>query len=187
VDWAEIRSRVDALDRALSGASEGQPERIRAVLEERARALARSAAAPTTADRLEAVTFALGGERYAIEARYVIEVFRLKQLSALPGAERPVFGVTAWRGELLTLCDLRGALGLSATALNDLSLVLVLGEDRAAFGILADAVHGLVSLSAAQVREPSEGTGAKREYVRGLTPDAMLVLDAKQILHVLHT
>jgi purine-binding chemotaxis protein CheW len=133
---------------------------------------------------LELLTYALANEVYAVESRYVAAVFRLTGLSPLPGAEPPVFGVTAWRGELLTILDLRAALGLSITALNDLSWVIVLGEERPAFGILADAVRELVNLPAFAVREPPEGIAAQREYLRGVTPDAVLVLEATKLLQL---
>ena len=181
VDWAEIRRRVEAAGRELAGATAVFPDAAREILEIRARALAQPAAAPA-GDTLELVTFALANEVYAIESRYVIAVFKLIDLSPLPGAEPPVCGVTAWRGELLTILDLRAALRLSVTALNDLSRVVVLGEDRPAFGILADAVMGLVTLPASEVRELPEGDAAKREYLRGVTSGAMLVLEAMKLL-----
>lgn len=184
VDWGEVRSRLEAAGRTLSGATSTAPEQVRAVLEERARALARPVGTPAPSDELEAVIVALANERYAIESRYVFEVFRLVDLSPLPGANPPVFGVTAWRGELLTILDFRGALGLSVAALNDLSRVIVLGQDRPAFGILVDAVHGLVTLSDSEVREPPEGIAAKREYLRGVTADAVLVLEATKLLQL---
>jgi purine-binding chemotaxis protein CheW len=184
VDWAEVRSRLEAVGRTLSGATSTAPEQVRAVLEERARALARPLRTPAPIDDLEAITFALANERYAIESRYVFEVFRLEDLSPLPGAKPPVFGVTAWRGELLTILDLRTVLGLRVTALNDLSRVLVLGTDRPAFGILADAVHDVVRLSGSEVRQPPEGVAANREYLRGVTTNAVLVLDAEQVLRL---
>jgi len=183
-DWAEIRSRVEAAARALSGTTAPAPEHVRAVLEERARTLARPAASPSAADMLEAVTFTLANERYAIESRYVVQVFRLKELSLLPGAKAPIFGVTAWRGELLTILDLRPVLGLSVAALNDLTRVIVLGEERATFGILADAVRDLVTFPTAEVREPPEGVAMQRMYLRGITGDAVLVLEARKLLTI---
>ena len=156
------------------------------VLEERARALARPIAPPPAGDTLQAITFALAGETYAIESRYVIEVFRLKELSPLPGAEAPVFAVTAWRGALLVMLDLRSVLGLPISALNDLSRVIVMGTDRPAFGILADAVRDLVTFTASEVRPRAEGVAASGEYVRGVTTGAVLVLDAGRLLS-LHT
>ena len=184
VDWAEVRSRMEVVGRTLSGATSAAPEQVRAVLEERARALARPSRTPAPIDDLEAITFALANERYAIESRVVFEVFRLEDLSPLPGAKPPVFGVTAWRGELLTILDLRTVLGLRVTALNDLSRVLVLGADRPAFGILADAVHDVVTLPASEVRQLPEGVGPKREYLRGVTANAVLVLHAEQVLRL---
>jgi purine-binding chemotaxis protein CheW len=155
---------------------------LRAVLEERARALARPAAPPKAAGALEAVTFFLTDERYAIESRYVIEVRRLTELALLPGAKPPVFGVTAWRGGPLAVLDLRPLLGVSATALNDLGHLVVLGEGRAAFGVLADGVGELVELSASEVHAPPAGVAVHREYLRGVTGDALLVLDAARLL-----
>ncbi|MBI4538711.1 MAG: chemotaxis protein CheW [Gemmatimonadetes bacterium] len=181
VDWAEIRRRVDAAGRALAGQAELSSERARAMLDERARMLARAPEAPR-AGALELLTFTLAGEVYAVESRYVVEVFRLRELAALPAAEPPVFGVTAWRGELLTILDLRPVLDLASGGLDDLSLVLVLGEDRPAFGVLAGAVHDLVRLDAAAVREPPPGVAVKREYLRGVTADAVIVLEATALL-----
>ena len=184
VDWAEIQQRMETAGRALAGATDTSTEGVRELLEERARALARPAAPPPAGDTLELITFALADEVYAVESRYVLAVFRLADLSLLPGAEPPVFGVTTWRGGLLTILDLRAALGLSVTVLNDLSRVIVLGEERPAFGILADAVRELVSLPASAVREPPEGVATKREYLRGVTSDAVLVLDAGALLRL---
>lgn len=154
------------------------------MLEERARALARPAVPPSAGDTLELITFALADEVYAIESRCVLALVPLADLSPLPGAEPPVFGVTVWRGGLLTILDLRRVLGLSVAALNDLSRLIVLGENRPAFGILADAVHDLVALPTSAVRQPPEGVAARREYLRGVTADAVLVLDAERLLHL---
>jgi len=184
MDWADIRLRMEMAGRALAGATDLSPERVRELLEERARVLARPAAVPPAGDMLEVITFTLTNETYGLESRYVLAVFRLLDLSPLPGAEPPVIGVTAWRGELLTILDLRVALGLSVDALSDLTRVIVLGEERPAFGILADAARELVTLPASNVREPQEGVAVKREYLRGVTPDAMLVLEATKLLQL---
>ncbi len=184
VDWAEIRRRVEAAGRAVAGQRDASPERIRAVLEERARLVARPAVPPVAGDTLEVVTFALANETYAVESHYVLEVFRLAELSPLPGAEPPVRGVTAWRGALLTILDLRPVLGLSVVALNDLSRVIVVGDERATFGILADAVRDVVTLPASEVQQPPEGVAAQGTYLRGMTGEAVLVLEARTLLRL---
>lgn len=180
-DWAALRARVDALGAAQHGAAL-TPEEARRVLEERARLLARPLEAEGAArDAVPRVTFALAGETYAVEAGCVVEVARLEHLTPIPGAEPPLFGVTAWRGDLLALYDLRSALGLPATALDDMQWIVVLGRGRAAFGILADRPGEMVEIAPAQVR-PAGDAIPRSPLVLGLTPDAMVVLDGERLL-----
>jgi purine-binding chemotaxis protein CheW len=160
------------------------PERVQAVLVARARALARPPVSTHPAPRFEGVVFTLAGERYAIESRYVVEIFRLKDLALLPGARPPVFAITAWRGELLTILDLRAVLGRPTAGLDDLGHVLVLGEGRARFGILVDTAQGAISVPVAEVRPWAEGTAAGGEYLQGITREAVLVLNAERVLRL---
>lgn len=180
IEWAEARRRVEAAVGAPDGVA--APDRVREVLEERARALARPVNPAPAGETLELVTFALANEVYALESRYVVAVFPLADLAPLPGAEAPVFGVTAWRGELLTVLDLRRVLGVSVADLTDLSRVIVVGEERPAFGILADSVREVVTLPPAALRAPPEGIEAKLGHLRGVTAEAVLVLDAHALL-----
>ncbi|HEX9581034.1 MAG TPA: chemotaxis protein CheW [Gemmatimonadales bacterium] len=184
VDWAALRRRVEAAGAAIGGGAAPSPEQARQLLEDRARALARAPDPVRTGDTIELVTFAVADEVYGIESAYVLEVFRLVDLSPLPGAEPPVSGLTTWRGELLAILDLRRVLGLPTTPLHDLNRVVVLGAERAAFGLLADEVRGLVSRPAAEVRALPEGIAADREYLRGITDDAILVLQANTLLEL---
>ena len=156
----------------------------RAVLDARRRALARPATPPSATDALHLLSFTLAGESYSVEARYVYAVVRLAEVAALPGAQPPVCGVTGWRGELLTVLDLRPVLGLSAAALNDLGQVIVLGAERPAFGLLVDAAQELITVPAAAVREAAEGVAADRSFLMGITGDALVVLDAAALLHL---
>lgn len=136
---------------------------------------------------VEAITFTLGGEHYAIESRYTFEVFRLSEFARLPSANGMLFGVAVWRGDLLTILDVRYALGLRTTALHDLTRVIVLGETHAAFGILADRVHEMRTIEDQDIEPMPPGiadgnNGAGRAYVRGITKDAIIVLDAVKLL-----
>jgi len=158
------------------------PQRERDILEARARELARPLGKPLESNALEVITFALADETYAIETRYVMAAFRLTELCPIPGAQRPIFGVAAWRGELLTILDLRPLFGASVVALNDLARVLVLGEKRAVCGVLADTVRDLVTIPESQLVETVHAVTANRALFRGITRDAMLVLNGKTLL-----
>ena len=160
----------------------GIEDRTQEVLAARARALARPPAREVAGDQLQLLAFSLGGERYAIELRHVAEVFRLRSLSLLPGAAAPTMGLTAWRGELLPVLDLRQILGLPARGLDDLGLAIVMGEERIPIAVLADAVNEVLSLARERVRPAPEGVAVHRDYVLGVTEDARLVLDAEGLL-----
>ncbi|MBV9774504.1 MAG: chemotaxis protein CheW, partial [Gemmatimonadetes bacterium] len=151
------------------------------VLEERARLLARPEAAPPRGDELEAVTFELGGERYAIESSYLLAVVRLVRPTLLPGADPTTYGVIAWRGELLLIRDYRSLLGLPVLPRDDPGFVLVAGEDRPAFGILADAVGEFVRIPLSDVHALSGAETVGRGFVRGVTGGAVVVLDAIEL------
>ncbi len=187
LDWADIRTRVEAAGRAISGDIEPSPEEVRERLQERARHLARPATARDGPEQLEVVTFTLANETYAIESRYVIEVFRLQELAPLPGARQPISGLTGWRGDLLVVLDLRPELGLPATSLNDLSRVVVLGRERHAFGILADTARGMARLDATDLRALPESSKAREGVVRGMTSAAVLLLDGDAVLRLIET
>jgi len=149
----------------------------RKVLAARARELAAPVSrAEDTAGR-PFLVLRLGGNRYALAAGSVREVFRLAGLTPLPGAEPPVAGLTLWRGRLLTLLDARRALGLSIDALNDLGRVVVLGEGRGAVGLLVDAVEGVEDVPVGALRPPPEGG----RLVEGLTRAGLVVLDAAAV------
>jgi purine-binding chemotaxis protein CheW len=153
------------------------------VMERRTRELARPIAAATRAAGLLVLQFSLGGERLAIEARWLLGVAKVTMLAGLPGAEPPIRGVSVWRGELLTVLDIRPNLGISTAALSDLTRILVLGERRARFGLLVDTVSEVTDLATEDLLAIPAGSLA-RDYLIGVTADAGLVLDGQRLLQL---
>jgi purine-binding chemotaxis protein CheW len=184
LDWRQAHARLARAARALREALEPSPERARAILQERARALARPPAEkPADSELLPVVTFTLGNEHYALEARHVREVVRFTEYTPVPGTPAFLVGVFNLRGEILAVIDLRKFFGVAEKGVTDLSRILVLGGDRPEFGVLADAVAEVVALRAGEVLEPPETVaGIGREYLRGVTRDALIVLDGAVLL-----
>ena len=155
------------------------PPDARDILRERARRLAapftdRDAAGAGT----DAIAFTLGRERYAVDARQVFAVFRLATLTPLPGARPPVVGVTQWRGDVLTVLDLRSSLGSRTEALDDLAQVVVVGDERPEFGLLVDRIDDTITLAATAILPfTTARAGATSGIARGITADAVVVLD----------
>ncbi len=156
-------------------------ESVREVLAERARLLARVPdEAPRAGEVLELVGFVLAGQRYGIESRFVREVARLVCFTPVPGTPPFVLGVTNLRGEILALFDLRQLLGVVAQGVTDLGRIVVLGEHRREFGLLADAASEILYVPSTSLAQTATAWG--RAYVQGVSPDGVVVLSGEALL-----
>jgi purine-binding chemotaxis protein CheW len=156
----------------------------RSTLDERARRLAtatRDVATLQPAERLEVVTFALSGERYAIETHAIREIVPLAGFTAIPGGPRHLFGVVNLRSEVVAVFDLRPLLGLEQRRISDLCRVIVMGTARAEFGVLADAADEVIAFAASTLFDPL-ALAERHGFVRGVASDALVVLDGRLML-----
>ena len=80
--------------------------------------LAVKSSAPTwsASGELEALTFGIAGETFALEASIVREILDLQPETAVPGARAFVGAVVNFRGRVIPLADLRFAFGMPLTA-----------------------------------------------------------------------
>jgi purine-binding chemotaxis protein CheW len=154
------------------------------ILEDRARRLARPAASETAAAfGVEMLAFSVGRERYAVESRFVFAVVQLADLVPLPGARAPVVGLTRWRGDVLTVLDLRRVVGGAPGALDDLGRVIAMGVTSPEFGVLADILDGLLVVDPSSLHPlRSERNVEIPGLIRGVTSDAVHVLDAAVLI-----
>ena len=184
LDWSEVHARLARAAEATEAATDPSPERARAVMDERAAALARVPSRPPgPSEVVEVAAFLLAGERYAIETRYVCKVVRLTDFTPVPGAPGFLGGVLNLRGEILALVDLRAFFGIASGGLTDLSRIVVIGLDRNEFGIMADAVREVVTLRLDAILEPPASiAGAGRPYLLGVTADGLVVLDGAALI-----
>jgi purine-binding chemotaxis protein CheW len=182
IDWPEVKARVTkAFERSVS---ESSPERVREVLVERARRLALAAEREEAAlDALEVLPFRLGREHYAIETRYAREVVRLTGFTSVPSTENFLLGVANLRGEIVPIFDLMRFFGFASQGLLDRSRVIVVGAAEVEFGIIADSVEAVSRLPVGALVADAAFEGERGgECVRGVTRDAMIVLDGAALL-----
>jgi purine-binding chemotaxis protein CheW len=183
-DWTAIRDRLALAMKAAERDMRPSAAQAKLVLDERARRLARPPPEePGPGEMLELVTFALANERYGIETGFVREIARFLDFTPVPGAGDFLVGVTNLRGEILAVINLRKFFGVSERGLTDLSRLVVLGHNRNEFGILADQVHDIAAVRDDEVLEPlASAPSVGRQYVRGVTKDALIVLAGARLL-----
>jgi purine-binding chemotaxis protein CheW len=182
IDWNEVRKGVDDFGRAVEPGM--SPEEERRILRERARELAGGAQEmPLTKALLEIVEFTLGGERYAIELRGVREVCALQELTPVPCAPAFVLGIINLRGEIRVVISLKEFFGLPCNDLTDLNRIILIGDDRTEVGLIADAGGGVRGIDPDDLQASLPTlTGRRVDYLRGVTADGLVVLDAAKIL-----
>jgi purine-binding chemotaxis protein CheW len=184
IDWAEVRARLDATQAAGEQAWTPGADETGRILHERALALAAEPGrTQTLAESIEVVEFLLAHERYAVESSYVREVYPLENLTPLPCTPAFVLGIVNLRGEIVSIIDARKFFDLPQTGLPDLNKVIVLESGNMVFGILADAILGVRRISLAEI-QPSLPTltGIREKYLKGITPERTVVLDAGKLL-----
>jgi purine-binding chemotaxis protein CheW len=158
--------------------------RIQEILTARARALAHPIEAPQAAvNVLEVVEFRLAQERYALEQRFVQEICPLESFTPLPCVPAHVLGIINLRGQILPVIDLKKFFDLPEVGITDLHMVIVMRADDIEAGVLADTVIG-VRMIPPETLQPSLPTltGIREQYLKGISPQHVVVLDAPKIL-----
>ena len=183
VDWSEVRQRLDAARAAVERGWAPEPEEAKRILQARTRALAQEPEEDGAADTLEIVEFVLAYETYGVESSFVREIHPLTELTPMPCTPAFVLGIVNLRGEILSVIDIKKFFDLPQKGLTDLNKVIVLQSAAISLGILADAILGVRRIPAAAI-QPSLPTlkDIRERYLRGVTSERVVVLDAGKLL-----
>lgn len=184
VDWAAVKARLASVALAQAANDQRSAAETQQILADRAALLAEIPnRTPDASEIVELVTFQLGQDAFSIETHFVREVIRPRDISVVPGVPAFLVGVTILHGEVLAIIDVRQFFGSQAQPDPDSWRVIVLGQDRAEFGIVADLVKEV------SIRRTEEILGVPpsvldegRQYLKGVMADAMLVLDGSLLL-----
>jgi purine-binding chemotaxis protein CheW len=164
------------------------------ILAERARLLA----APLTDSQHEQgdelLAFRLGSERYSLPVAAVREVVPLQSYTALPATPPFVVGLINIRGRLLALLDIRPLLDIAGPPHSAGGFVLIIGDQRAELGLLADEVievrRGQRELAPTLAAEAGRGAAWVRGIDRRLTTridPALLLADPRLVVETART
>lgn len=184
LDWDEIHRRLDAARTAIERGGSLSVEDSRQVLRARARALAQEpelAQKPGTT--IEVIEFVVARETYAVESHYAREVAPISELTPVPGTPAHVLGIINVRGQLLFVIDIKRFFDLPEKGLTDLNKIVIVHSETIGFGILADQIVGArtIALDELQTSLPTL-TGIREEYLKGISADRTVVLDAERML-----
>jgi len=184
VDWGDVRRRLTEAQAMTDKGWTPAPAEQKKILKARAKVVAQEPPAREAAgERIEIVEFLLAYERYGIESSHVREICPLKELTPLPCTPAFVLGIINIRGQILSVLDIKKFFDLPEKGLTDLNKVIVLQSGNMVFGILADAILGVRSISRKEI-QPSLPTltGIREDYLTGVTQERVVILDAAKLL-----
>ncbi|MGA7930245.1 MAG: chemotaxis protein CheW [Candidatus Sulfotelmatobacter sp.] len=183
VDWQAVHHRLEAAGAAVERQLLLSEQDKKSLLKARATSLAALPQSEAAEEYLEIIEFQLATETYGIELRHAGEVSLLKELTPVPCTPAFVLGIINVHGRVLSVVDLKRFFDLPNNALTDLNRVIVVRKDGMEVGILADTIHGVRRIPRREL-QPSLPTltGIRAEYLKGITGERLIVLDADKLL-----
>lgn len=146
------------------------------VLRARARQLARPVVlqAESRPDDVEALVVRVGNERLGILVSAIAAVSHARDVTPLPRAVAPVFGVTAWRGRPLTVYTL-GSVIRETDQIVDARFVVLGNARRADLALLVDGIDDVITVPRSHLHSAAQTRRA--EQAVGITDEGIIVID----------
>jgi len=141
-------------------------------------------------DKSQYLTFAIGGEQYAVGVTHVREIVGYDAPTRVPGTPPWIRGVVNLRGLVVPVVDLAVKFGRPESEVTRRTCVVIvelpLNGERATMGVMADAVSQVVELTPADIQPPpSFGMSVRIEYLLGLVTTEKtfaLLVDIERVL-----
>ena len=183
-NWDEAKARLARAAAAFADIDQLSEEKARSIMDQRARKLARTPPQePDAGMLLQLVTFRLGSERFAIEARFVREMIHLEHITPIPDAPDFLLGTTNLRGEVVSVFDVRSFFGVPRGGSGEKAPALVLGEGRIEFALVVDQVEEVATFRTTDFFDATAAISAHgREWVQGITNSGVILLEARTLL-----
>lgn len=179
LNWEEAYARLAAAAESTGTLS---PEQARAMLEARARELARPPALERSAGaQLEVARFHAGGQTYALETRFIHEVLRAPELTPLPGAPVLLCGLILLRAEVIPVVELPPLFGRPASGPG--AVVLLVGAARPELGLCVEAVEEVTFLQREALLPPPPTLPVEAmDLVSGIHREGTVLLEGAALL-----
>ncbi len=135
------------------------------------------------------VVFRLGETQFGVEISQVLRIVRLTPITRVPHAPHFLEGMINYRGQVVTVLDLKKRLALSnGDEYGDKARILLVELGTQPIGMLVDAVIGILRLPDESIKPPPEMVAqVNGVYLTGVThyEDCLIVLlDLSRLLTV---
>ena len=124
------------------------------------------------ADGLLVTQFALGAADFGIDARLVLEVVKVGELTCVHQAPDGVVGIRNLRGRIVTVVDMAVHMGMGSVQVGPETRLLIMEHQGESYGFMVDAVTDAISLEPERIATPPANLDpALRSRLRGVWRD----------------
>lgn len=144
------------------------------------------------------LTFALGGEMFALPILDVTEIMEYRNLTVVPMMPDFIRGVINLRGRVVPIVDMAARFGRGTTEIARRTSIIIVeapagddngngnGDAQQDMGIMVDAVNKVVHLAADDIEPPPAfGAGIRADFISGMARydgEFIIVLDVTHVL-----
>lgn len=133
--------------------------------------------------KLQLLCFRLGEEVWAIELRWIDEVYPVHALTPLPHSPAHLFGLMNVRRKVLPLFNLKALFGMPEHKLAQENKAIILSSSTSRLAILADAIDEIQSCYKQNVLPFASLSDPKRqELLLGISDKGIIVANGQQLL-----
>lgn len=185
IDWSEVKRRLAVSHDAIEKAFVQDDQRIQEIFQRRSLELARRQRSNRIEAGFRALVCGLGHERYGLELGALLEVLPFAKCTPVPGAPPELAGVINLRGEIRSVVSLSCMLGLAGSESDRRAegYIAMLRGGSVELGLRVDHVERITFVALESLTVLGEvGAALPARYVRGVTPDRLIILDISAIL-----
>jgi purine-binding chemotaxis protein CheW len=132
------------------------------------------------------IGFQVAGQNFGVEVLAVLEVQRVSEITAAPGAPPDLLGAINLRGQIVPVLDLGQRLGFGKRELTAQSRMIVVDYQGQPVGLCVDGVSEVVTAKVSSVeRPPRLGGRVDAGWIQGVLRhkgEAILLLDPVKLL-----
>jgi chemotaxis signal transduction protein len=112
--------------------------------------------------------FSIGGKLFCLEISVVVEVLKPPRVTKLPNMTDHVLGVYNLRGNIITLLDIGGIMGLPSETKDDTEVAILIGRDNHNVSFIVNQILDFVEIDSSAIRSAADGLpGELRNFVNG--------------------
>lgn len=120
----------------------------------------------TADDEVEAITFMLDKEEYAVDIHQVKEVIKTRELTEIPRAPRDISGIISLRGTVVPIMNLRGRIGMPPR--DSGKRIIIVKDGAGLLGLIVDDVKHVIRVSQKNIEPPPAINTIDGEFIRGI-------------------